>query len=163
VSARQNIEKLDQARAGMVAYMQSVSCQMHTGHPVKSEISVQQLEAKAWLAWAEGKPAEALETMRAAALKEDSFSVESRAVPAYEMLGDMLLELDQPERALVAYATALKASPARFNALAGAARASRAMGNLETARSYYEVLVKCCIPSGARKELGEARLFLSGN
>jgi tetratricopeptide (TPR) repeat protein len=163
VSARQNIEKLDQARAGMVAYMQSVSCQMHTGHPVKSEVSVQQLEAKAWLAWAEGKPTEAVETMRAAALKEDSFSVESRAVPAYEMLGDMLLELDQPEPALIAYATALKASPARFNALAGAARASRAMGNLETARSYYEVLVKCCIPSGARKELGEARLFLSGN
>ncbi|HEX3587148.1 MAG TPA: hypothetical protein VH024_14195 [Candidatus Angelobacter sp.] len=163
VSARQNIEKLDQARAGMVAYMQSVSCQMHTGHPVKSEASVQQLEANAWLAWAEGKPAEALETMRAAATKEDSYSVESRTVPAYEMLGDLLLELNQPNVALVAYATALKESPARFNALAGAARASVAMGDSGAARSYYELLVKCCNPSAARKEFGEARLFLAGN
>lgn len=163
VSAQQNIEKLDQARAGMMAYMQSVSCHMHTGTPVKSEISVQQLEAKAWLAWAEDKPAEALETMRAAATKEDSFSVESRTVPAYEMLGDLLLELHQPEPALVAYAAALEESPARFNALAGAARASQTMGNLGAARSYYELLVKCCNPRAARKEFGEARLFLSGN
>jgi tetratricopeptide (TPR) repeat protein len=163
VSARQNIEKLDQARAGMVAYMQSVSCQMHTAGPVKSEVSVQQLEAKAWLAWAEGKPVEALERMRAAARKEDFFSVESRTVPAYEMLGDLLLELHQPEPALFAYAAALKEAPSRFNALAGAARASQAMGNLEKARSYYEVLVKCCNPRAARKEFGEARLFLSGN
>jgi tetratricopeptide (TPR) repeat protein len=147
----------------MVAYMQSVSCHMHAGPPAKSEISVQQLEAKAWLAWAEDKPAEALETMRAAATKEDFFSIESRTVPAYEMLGDLLLELHQPEPALVAYATALKESPARFNALAGAARASQAMGNLEKARSYYEVLVKCCNPRATRKEFGEARLFLSGN
>ena len=163
VSARQSIEKLDQARAGMVAYMQSVSCQMHTGHSVKSEVSVQQLEAKAWLAWVEGKSVQALETMKAAAMKEDLYSVESRTVPAYEMLGDLLLELHQPEPALVAYTTALKESPGRFNALAGAARASQAMGNLGAARSYYELLVKCCNPSAARKEFGEARLFLSGN
>jgi tetratricopeptide (TPR) repeat protein len=163
VLARQSIEKLDQARAGMVAYMQSVSCQMHTGSSVQPEVSVQQLEANAWLAWAEGKPAEALETMRAATMKEDLFGVESRTVPAYEMLGDLLLELQQPEAALVSYTTALKESPARFNALAGAARASRAMGNLEQARRYYEALVKCCTPKAARKEFGEARLFLSGN
>lgn len=163
LSARQDIEKLDQARAGMVAYMQSVSCQMHTGHPAKSEVSVQQLEAKAWLAWAEGKTAEALETMRAATAKEDSYSVESRTVPAYEMLGDLLLELHQPKAALVAYASALKQSPARFNALAGAARASRAIGNLEEARSYYAALVKCCNPKAARKEFGETTLFLTGN
>jgi tetratricopeptide (TPR) repeat protein len=162
-SARQNMEKLDQARAGMVAYMRSVSCQMHTGHSVKSEVSIQQLEAKAWLAWAQGKPAEALETMRTATEKEDAFSVESRTVPAYEMLGDLLLELHQPEAAVTAYGAALKEAPARFNALAGAARASQAMGNVEEARSYYEALVKCCNPSAARKEFGEARLFLTGN
>src|SRR6266481_68876 len=163
VSARQDIEKLDQARAGMVAYMRSVDCQMHTGHSVKSEVSVQQLEAKAWLAWAEGKPGEALETMQAAIEKEDSFSVESRTVPAYEMLGDLLLELHQPDEAVVAYTAGLKKAPARLNALAGAARASIASGNPEKARSYYEALVKCCNPGSARKEFGEARLFLSGN
>lgn len=163
LSARQNIKDLDQARAGVVAHMQSVSCQMHAGLSVKSEVSVQQLEAQAWLAWAEGKSDEALETMRTATMKEDFYSVESRTVPAYEMLGDLLLELNQPEQAIVAYEAALKKAPARFNALAGAARASRAMGNLEQARSYYEVLLKCCSPRTARKEFGEARLFLSGN
>jgi len=81
---------------------------MHTGLPVKSEISVQQLEATAWLAWAEGKPADALETMRTAVAKEEFYGVESRTVPAYEMLGDLLLELHQPKPALVAYAAALK-------------------------------------------------------
>ncbi|HXB20597.1 MAG TPA: tetratricopeptide repeat protein [Candidatus Solibacter sp.] len=163
MAARRDIEKLDQARAGMVEYMQSVNCQMHTGHSVKSEASVQQLEAKAWLAWAERKPTEALETMQAAVAMEDSFSVESRTVPASEMLGDLLLELHQPESAAIAYAAVLKAAPARLNALAGAARASRAMGNRDAARSYYEALVKCCTPDATRNEFGEAKLFLSGN
>jgi tetratricopeptide (TPR) repeat protein len=163
LAARQDIEKLDQARAGMVAYMHSVSCQMHTGHSAKSEVSVQQLEANAWLAWAEGKPTEALETMRAATLKEDDYGVESRTVPAYEMLGDLLLELHQPEPAVIAYMAALKEAPSRINALAGAARASRAMGNVKEARSYYEAVVKCCNPRAASREFEEARLFLAGN
>jgi tetratricopeptide (TPR) repeat protein len=163
LSARQNIEKLDQARAGMLAYMHGVDTQMHMGHSANSDVSVQQLEAKAWLAWAEGRFAEALDTMRNAAMKEELYGVESRTIPAYEMLGDLLLELHRPRRALVAYEAALKEAPDRFNALAGAARASRTLGGLEKARFYYARLVKCCSPATTRKELGEARLFLSGN
>lgn len=163
LSARQNIAKLDQARAGMLAYMRSVEGQMHCGHSVTSDVSVQQLEAKAWLAWAQGRSTEALDLMRAATTKEESFGVESRTVPAYEMLGDMLLELHQPKSALIAYAATLKEAPGRFNALAGAARASRAIGSRERARFYYAALVKCCSPITTRKELGEAKLFLFGN
>jgi len=88
------------------------------------------------------KPRRSLEAMRAATRKEESYSVESRTVPAYEMLGDLLLELNQPEQAVAAYTAALKKAPARFNSLVGAARASRAMGDLEKQRSYYEVLVE---------------------
>jgi tetratricopeptide (TPR) repeat protein len=163
LAARENIEKLDQARAGMLAYMRSVDAQMHMGHSGNPDVSVQQLEANAWLAWAEGRSAEGLNMMRAAATKEDSYGVESRTVPAYEMLGDLLLELHRPKSALIAYQAALKEAPARFNALTGAARASRAMGNREKARSYYAALVKCCSPATTRKELGEAKLFLSGD
>ncbi len=163
LSARENIEKLDQARAGMLAYMRSVDVQMHMGHSANPDVSVQQLEAKAWLAWAEGKPAEALGTMQSAATKEERFGVESRTVPASEMLGDLLLELHRPRSALIAYRAALKEAPGRFNSLTGAARASRAMGNRENARFYYAALVKCCSPATTRKELGEAKLFLSGN
>jgi tetratricopeptide (TPR) repeat protein len=163
VSARQNVDQLDQARVRMLANTRGTDAALPTCHSVNSDVTVQQLEAKAWLAWAEGKSAEALDTMRLAATKEESYAVESRTVPASEMLGDLLLELRQPESALVAYETALKQAPARFNALAGAARASRALGHSEKARSYYAALVKCCGPSVTRKEFGEAKLFLSGN
>lgn len=163
LSARDNIEKLTEARDQMVAYGKSVDTQMHMAHSMKPDVSVQQLEAQAWLAWAEGKSGQALENMRAAAMSEKSFDVESRTVPAYEMLGDLLLELNQPQAALDAYTAALKDAPARLNALAGAARASLALGNLENARSYYQILVKCCNPLATREELGEAKLFLSGN
>jgi tetratricopeptide (TPR) repeat protein len=78
------------------------------------------------------------------------------------MLGDLLLELHQPEPAVIAYMAALKEAPSRLNALAGAARASRAMGNVKEARSYYEAVVKCCNPRAASKEFEEARLFLAG-
>ncbi|HEV2986917.1 MAG TPA: hypothetical protein VG759_00640 [Candidatus Angelobacter sp.] len=162
VEARQNIEGLDQAFANMVRNIQSVACPMHTAHSEDSE-RVQQLEAKAWLAWAEGKPEEALEIMQKAAATEDSYDVESRTVPAYEMLGDLFLELGQPESALIAYETALKEAPLRLNDLAGAARASRIIGNLRGARNYYAALVKCCTPRAARKELAEAKSFLSDN
>lgn len=163
VSARQNIDKLDQARAGMLAYIRGVDGHMHTGHSANSDVSVQQLEARAWLAWAEGKSAKALQLMQTAASKEEFYSVESRTVPAYEMLGDLLLEMHYPKPALVAYAAALKEAPGRFNSLTGAARASRAMGNEEKAKFYYAGLVKCCSPITTREELGEAKSFLAGN
>ncbi|HEY6251959.1 MAG TPA: hypothetical protein VI685_18535 [Candidatus Angelobacter sp.] len=163
VSARQNLKKLDEARTGMLAYMRSVDAQMHTCRSRNSDISVQQLEARAWLAWAEGKTTQALDMMRAATRREEYFSVESRTVPAYEMLGDMLLELHQPKSALLAYAAALKAAPGRLNAITGAARASKAVGNSDRARFYYAMLLNCCSALTKRTEFGEAKLFLSGN
>jgi tetratricopeptide (TPR) repeat protein len=163
MEARQELEKLDRARAGMVSYMQNVDCQMHTGHASNAGVSVQQLEARAWLAWAEGKPTEALATMRAAVAREDAYGVESRTVPAYEMLGDLLFEMHQSKAALAAYLAALKEAPLRFNALTGAARASQAAGDLPSARSYYSTLINCCSPTSGRKEFEEAKMFLSGN
>lgn len=161
-SARDSLEKLNEARASMLAYMRTVDGRMNTGHcgSHNSDVSVQQLEAEAWLAWAEGKSAEALHLMRLAANKEEFFGVESRTVPAYEMLGDLLLELHQPEPALAAYATALKAAPGRLNTVVGAARAARATGDREQARSYYAMFLTCCSPLTMRLELAEAKLFL---
>jgi len=50
----------------------------------------------------------ALQNMRAAAKEESLYGVESQTVPAYEMLGYLLLELHHPRPALVAYAVALR-------------------------------------------------------
>ena len=163
LSARQDVDKLDQASAGMQAHRQDVETQMHVCRSVNSDVSVQQLEAKAWLAWAEGRPVEALDTMRAAVTKEEAYGVESRTVPAYEMLGDLYLEIHQPEPALAAYAAALREAPVHFNTLAGAARASQAMGDGAKARTYYAALVRCCGPRVTRKEFREAISFLSEN
>jgi hypothetical protein len=65
--------------------------------------------------------------------------------------------------ALDAYERTLKEAPARFNALAGAARASRTTGDSGKARFYYATLMRCCSPVARRKELDEARVFISGD
>jgi tetratricopeptide (TPR) repeat protein len=58
-------------------------------------------------------------------------------LPAREMLGDLLLELNRPEEALAAYERALKDSPNRLNGLSGAARAAQLSGHREKAHAYY--------------------------
>ena len=55
-------------------------------------------------------------------------------IPAPELLGDMLIELNQPEQALLQFETSLKDSPNRFNGLYGAARAAQLAGNRKKAR-----------------------------
>ena len=92
-------------------------------------MEIQRREAAAWLAHSEGKHDEALTLMRSAADLEASTEkhpvTPGPIVPALELLGDMLIELNQPEQALLQFETSLKGSPNRFNGLYGAARAAR--------------------------------------
>lgn len=109
-------------------------------------------EAEAWTDFAEGKPAVAEKTMREAAAAEKSGG-EELAVPAQEMLGDLLLALHKP--ALAAYERSLKDNPYRFNSLYGAAQAAKAEGMPEKAKSYLAQLEKSCAPDADRPELKE--------
>jgi tetratricopeptide (TPR) repeat protein len=78
-------------------------------------------------------------------------------LPAYELLGDLLLEQGQPGRALVAYRRSLELYPGRFNSLRGAARAARSSGDAVLARTFYQQLLSL-VPEGTRKApLDEAR------
>jgi len=77
------------------------------------------------------------------------------------MLGDLLLELHQPKPALVAYAAALKEALAASLSGRCGARVTRHWQSGE-GRFYYAALVKLQ-PITTRKELWEAKLFLSGN
>jgi tetratricopeptide (TPR) repeat protein len=118
------------ARAA-VEKLATVTAQSHAqskkeGYEVKDEPSVHQLQAEAWLSYSEGQKADALKTLSAAADREDREGVDELAMPAREMLGDMLMESNQPEAALVAYQIALKESPSRFDALQGVQLAERA-------------------------------------
>jgi hypothetical protein len=94
----------------------------------QQHLGVQEQAASAWLAHAEGHDAQALELLRRAADAEDVLGkhpVSPGALfPAREMLAELLLELDRPADALVAYETALTSSPGRRNALAGLKKAT---------------------------------------
>ena len=110
----------------------------------KSQVEIQRLTAQAWLAQAKGKPDEAVSTMRRAADLEDASEkrpvTPGPIVPARELLGDLLLELDRPGEALVAYRVALTESPNRLNSLAGAQCAAWRLGEQSTAQDYARQL-----------------------
>jgi tetratricopeptide (TPR) repeat protein len=104
------------------------------------QVEIQRLGARAWLSLAAGRPAEALDTMRAAAAREDA--TEKSAVtpgplaPARELLGDMLLRVGRPDAALAEYRRTLATEPKRMRALGGAWRAAAASGDRAAAAGY---------------------------
>ncbi|MFN2385485.1 MAG: hypothetical protein ABR576_04255 [Thermoanaerobaculia bacterium] len=130
------------------------------------QVEIWRLEAAGWTAQAEGKPDEARKLLASAAKLEDS--TEKHPVtpgpiqPAREMLADLLLEQKQPDAALAEYEAVLKGSPARFNALYGAARGAEQAGKEEQARAHFASLMELAGKNGSeRRELGEARAYLA--
>jgi tetratricopeptide (TPR) repeat protein len=113
------------------------------------------VEARAWLAQAEGHNDEAVRLMRSIADKEEGEAEASQGIPAHEMIGDMLLESKHPEEALVEYEATLKSDPGRFDALYGAAQAAEQAGKHDQANDYLAKLVKNC--EGATSERAELK------
>jgi hypothetical protein len=119
-------------------------------------------EAAAWVAHAEGNNDEAIKTLRTIAEKEEAEGDEPLAIPAREMLADMMLDMNHPEQALAEYAADLKFNPNRFNGLYGAARAAEMAGKSDKSNSYYARLVKICDGSNSdRPELSRAKSLLA--
>ncbi|HEV8345334.1 MAG TPA: hypothetical protein VGQ16_02105 [Vicinamibacterales bacterium] len=127
------------------------------------QVEIQRLGAEAWLALVEGRNRDAIAGMRTAADREDA--IEKSAVtpgplaPARELLGEMLLQTNDPAQALKEFEGTLRKEPNRFRAVAGAAKAAAASGNRAAARKYYERLLKICVKGDepGRAELQEAR------
>jgi tetratricopeptide (TPR) repeat protein len=101
-------------------------------------------EVLAWRDFAEKKNEAAVQLMRSVADRQDARGKEEVALPAREMLADMLLELNRPQEALAEYQQSMKIDPNRFNALYGAGRAAELTHQPEKARTYYAALVKNC-------------------
>ncbi len=99
-------------------------------------------EMVAWQQYAEGQNDAAVATMRKAADEQDKLGQAEVDLPAREMLGDMLMELNRPKEALVEYKVALTLSPNRLNGLYGAARAAEALGMKKEAGEYYAAMLK---------------------
>ena len=131
-------------------------------------VDIQRQVAAAWVLYAEGKFDEALSAMSLAADAEDK--TEKHAVtpgplaPARELYGFMLLDRGMAKEALVALEATIKKEPNRFNAIAGAAKASESLGDKAKAKGYYQNLVTLGNDAdSARPDLEAARKFLATN
>ena len=125
---------------------------------------IERNEMVAWVAYAEGKQAEALTAMRAAAELQDKVGQGEVDIPAREMLGDMLLDFGRPKEALAEYEVSLRLSPNRLNGLFHAGRAAEAAGEKGKAEFYYAELLKSTDggAGSARPEFAHAKSFVSG-
>src|SRR2546430_1441915 len=125
--------------------------------------------AQGWAFWAEGRKEDALRTLTAAAALEDttdkSAITPGPIAPAHELLGEMLLEANQPAAALKEFETNLKREPNRFRSVYGAGRAAESAGDRAKARSYYGQLVKICERGDrrARPDLDHARQYVGAS
>jgi len=156
-TARAEIQKLDGYRAVLLAAKQTYWAE---------QVNIQHHAAAAWAARAQGKNDEALKLMRAAADLEDATEkhpvTPAPVVPARELLGQLLLDLNQPAQALVEFEASASREPNRFNGIAGAARAAELSGDSAKAKTLYAKLVAMCARAdGERSELRHAKAVLA--
>jgi tetratricopeptide (TPR) repeat protein len=90
-------------------------------------------QLRARLLWVQGSGDSALVLLRQTAAREDTLPAEfgppDIVKPTHELMGDLLLALDQPKEAQREFARALELAPGRSLALLGLARAAQAAGD----------------------------------
>jgi hypothetical protein len=131
-----------------------------------NQVEVQRLAAAGILAHVQGDDKKAVALVRDAADLDATMdkhpATPSSVLPARELLADLLLELNQPDAALVEYRAMLSTDPNRFRSLVGEARAAKQTGDFATARDAYGKLMTLSKPVGsARPELAEAKSYLT--
>ena len=131
-----------------------------------NQVEVQRLAAAGILAHIQGDDQKAVALVRAAADLDATMdkhpATPSSVLPARELLGDLLLELNQPAAALVEYRAMLSTDPNRFRSLLGAARAAKKTGDSATAHEGYRKLVALSKSAGPeRPEIAEAKSYLA--
>lgn len=135
--AREDVETLKQLRQKLLDQKNNYWA---------NQVDIERQAAEAWIAHAEMRNDDALTLLTSAADLEDSLDkspvTPGSILPAREMLGDLLLELNRPEKALEAFERSLKDSPNRLNGLSGAARAAQLAGDREKARTYSAQVAK---------------------
>jgi hypothetical protein len=131
-----------------------------------NQVEVQRLGAAGIVAHVQGDDKKAVELVRAAADLDATMdkhpATPAEALPARELLADLLLELKDPRAALVEYEESLRAEPNRFRSLLGKARAAHQAGDAATSRETYQKLLALSAKAETdRQELSEAKAFLS--
>ena len=134
-----------------------------------TQLDIQRQAAEGWMLWAQGRKDEAVQTLTKAAALEDttdkSAITPGPLAPVHELLGEMLLEANQPANALKEFEVSLKKEPNRFRSVNGAGRAAESAGDRTKARSYYSQLVKICERGdrNARTDLEHARQYIGAS
>ena len=85
-------------------------------------------------------------------------------IPANELCGNVLLELNRPAEAATYFQKALRRTPNRPKLIFGLARAAEIQGDRETAKRRYEEFLGIWKTADSdRPELAKAREFLRGD
>ena len=131
----------------------------------RMHLELQLQAATAWVEFAQGDKAAALDRLGRTAKAEDDLGKSpvspGALLPVREQLGDLLLELGRPQEALKAFEAALKIYPGRFRGLYGAALAAERAGDRATARRYYaQLAAQTTQADGSRSELVHVRKSL---
>jgi len=134
--------------------------------PIKL-VEIQIKTAQAWLNFRQNDIKNGLAIMEEAVEIERKTSkhpvTPGDVLPAIELLGDMLLELNKPVEALLAYEENLVDRPNRFNGIYGAAIAAEKSGDKEKAILYFNQLIELTENANSnRPEILEAKAFIKG-
>jgi tetratricopeptide (TPR) repeat protein len=155
------------AAAAGAAAAKLVSLSQEPGqHPfAKLIIGLQAKETEAFAAEASGDSDNAIARLKEAVAIEDSIDDLSQppypVIPANELCGNLLLELNRPAEAAIYFRKALSRTPNRPKVIFGLGRAAEMQGDTETAKKRYEEFLgiwKTADPD--RPEFVTAREFL---
>jgi tetratricopeptide (TPR) repeat protein len=161
-----HLRQPEQAQADLAKYdalITEVKKGKHAYYAEGTGTQIERNEIVAWVAFAAGKQDDALKHMREAADLQDKVGQAEVDIPGREMLGDMLLDLHQPQQALAEYEISLKLSPNRFNGLYHAGLAAEEAGDKAKAQQFYAALLKSTDngAQSARPEFAHVKNFVS--
>ena len=157
----------DVAGAKVAANKLALLAQEPGQHPFAQQIiTMQAKEAEAFAAKASGNADRAVTKMREAVAIEDSIDSISQPpypiIPANELFGTLLMELNRPADAKERFLQALKRTPGRPRAIYGIARAAEASGDKATAQQRYQEFLALWKNADAdRPEVAIAKGFLA--
>jgi tetratricopeptide (TPR) repeat protein len=156
-AARKDVERLQ-------ALMEAMTAAKISYWANQTDFQIKTLNA--WITLAEKRPDEAVQLMRTAAEAEEASDkhpvTPGNVVPSRELLGEMLLALNQPTQAFTEFERSLQRDPNRFRGMYGAGRAAEAAGNRQAAREYYAKLQTLTADRDTeRPELAHATAFLA--
>ena len=130
------------------------------------QVNVELKTTEAWIELEKGNTNRAIELMKTAVDYESRTTkhpvTPGEVLPANQLLGDMYMELNDPEHAISAYEADLINHPKRFNSIYGAAISAKELGNTEKATMYFKELMELVGKTKSdRQELEEAKDYLN--